>query len=171
VVCQDKRMSFVNPGDVAATGETMTDPCVAFDCGEFGDCKSINMTPTCLCDQGYVAVGSMDATGARSTRCEKPMIAIPSLFYAQRLPDLPSELPGGTKVVITTPPAMQMPVIQPRMTDLGSNSGAMPIPARTTPADTSNDCHVRAPGARTGSGATTLLFVALAWLGWRRRRA
>jgi hypothetical protein len=170
VVCQDQRMSFVNPGDVAVTGEKMMDPCLNFDCGELGECRSVNMTPTCVCDQGSVAVGSMDSAGVRSTRCAKPMIAVPPRFYAQRLPDLPEDLPGGRTVKLE-PSEAQMPVVQPRMSDLGSGSGALPDAAPgPASSDSSDDCHVRAPGARTGSGAALLLLLAAAGLGWRRRR-
>jgi MYXO-CTERM domain-containing protein len=39
------------------------------------------------------------------------------------LPDLPSDLPGGRQIMVNT----SMPIVQPRMNDLGSNSGALPV--------------------------------------------
>ena len=67
VACQDQRMSFLNPGDREIPGATpLPDPCVGFDCGA-GTCVPMNMTPTCVCDRGLVAIGSIDAeTGAVS---------------------------------------------------------------------------------------------------------
>jgi hypothetical protein len=122
VVCQDARMSFINPGDEMPSGQSMPDPCVSFDCGPNGSCLSMNMTPTCVCDEGYVAVGSFGNDGTRQTSCKKPMIPVPSEFYMQRLPDLPQELPGGRAMASSD----DLPVVQPSMDDLGSNG--MPVP-------------------------------------------
>ncbi len=96
VACQDMRMSFLNPGDRETPDATpLPDPCVGFDCGA-GTCVAMNMTPTCVCDAGRVAVGDIDfETGTRSTRCVAPVAPIPARFYDQRLPDRPLELPSG----------------------------------------------------------------------------
>jgi hypothetical protein len=158
VVCQDVRMSFVNPGDKMDDGATMPDPCLDFDCGANGACIAINMTPTCACDPGFVAVGSFDASGTRSTACRKPMIEVPMAFYEQRLPDLPAELPGGRKQ-----PGSKLPVIKPSMNDLGSHSGA--LPAGASKAD-DGGCNVAAIGGRTHQR----WLLALSLLAFVRRR-
>jgi hypothetical protein len=192
VVCQDARMSFVNPGDVAASGASMPDPCQTFDCGANGQCLSVNMTPTCVCDRGFVALGSFAADGTRSTRCEQPMVVIPDEFYAQRLPDLPVELPGGRLMPDVDP---MLPVIEPSMDDLGSNGMPVPdgdsnmppaagmagqgsgepdgpnTPAGMTPS-ASDDCAVSAVGARNSRGAAFALLALIgAVLTLRRRRS
>ncbi len=103
VACQDMRMSFLNPGDREAPGESpLPDPCVGFDCGE-GTCVAMNMTPTCRCAEGRVAVGSVAADGTRLTRCAGPTEPVPADFYQRRLPPLPAALPGGRDVVIPPP--------------------------------------------------------------------
>jgi MYXO-CTERM domain-containing protein len=103
VSCQDQRMSFLNPGDRPIPTEApLPDPCVGFDCG-VGRCVPINMTPTCECVQGMVAVGSFDAaTGARSTSCVTPDLPVPGGFYRLRLPSRPASLPAGTQVLTPT---------------------------------------------------------------------
>ena len=194
VVCQDARMSFVNPGDVTASGAEMLDPCQSFDCGPNGECLAVNMTPTCVCDHGFVALGSFPAAGGRATRCEQPMIAVPDDFYRQRLPDLPTELPGG-RVMEVDP---MRPVVEPTMDDLGSNG--MPVPDDDDPDgapsgggsagqaggddDTGPDglpmpdgdgasedgiCAVSAPGAAERGPLGVLWLLGLLWL--RRRRS
>jgi hypothetical protein len=171
VICQDARMSFVNPGDKTASGENMTDPCVNFDCGVNGGCLAMNMTPTCVCDAGFVAVGSFNATGARTTSCEKPTITVPMTFYQQRLPDLPKDLPGGR--VMKTYSTVSLPVIKPRMADLGSHSGALPSaePKASSPASSaSGGCHVAAvSGGRDAYNAVWWLGLLAAWFGRGRR--
>jgi MYXO-CTERM domain-containing protein len=99
VACQDMRMSFLNPGDREVPGATpLPDPCVGFDCGA-GTCVPMNMTPTCVCDRGLVAVGAIDFdAGTRSTECVRPDTPIESGFYGQRLPERPLNLPGGREV-------------------------------------------------------------------------
>ena len=83
VVCQDERMSFVNPGDIdVATGMPLADPCLAASCGGHGRCVSMNMTPTCKCDRGFVAVAQADG----SLNCAAPRSPIPNNFYARDLP-------------------------------------------------------------------------------------
>ncbi len=106
VACQDMRMSFLNPGDREVPGATpLPDPCVGFDCGA-GTCVPMNMTPTCVCDQGLVAVGSIDFdAGTRATECVRPDNPIESGFYGQRLPDRPVNLPGGREVDTPEAPA------------------------------------------------------------------
>ncbi len=105
VACQDMRMSFLNPGDRETPDATpLPDPCVGFDCGE-GTCVPMNMTPTCVCDRGLVAIGSIDPeTGARSTSCVAPTEPIPSSFYDERLPERPTTLPAGRDVEVAAPP-------------------------------------------------------------------
>ncbi|MEM1414322.1 MAG: DUF2330 domain-containing protein [Myxococcota bacterium] len=106
VACQDQRMSFLNPGDVEIPGATpLSDPCVGFDCG-FGTCVPMNMTPTCACDRGFVAVGSL-VDGARSTRCVAPVEPVPTTFYqATVLPPRPTNLPAGRTVELPDAPSV-----------------------------------------------------------------
>jgi hypothetical protein len=103
VICQDQRMTFLNPGDNEAGFEALPDPCATFECGQFGTCVPINMTPTCVCQRGYVAVGNFDSEGVRQTSCVQPLQAIPDSFYEQRLPELPAEMPGGRDVDVPPP--------------------------------------------------------------------
>ena len=103
VICQDQRMSFLNPGDQEAGMETLPDPCATFDCGSNGRCVPVNMTPTCECDAGFVATGSVTAEGVRVTTCTTPDTAIPDSFYEQRLPELPQDMPGGREVEVPEP--------------------------------------------------------------------
>jgi hypothetical protein len=168
VVCQDQRMSFVNPGDVMTGGEVMPDPCQGFDCGPEGECNAINMTPTCVCDQGYVAYGSFNADGTRRTTCAKPMLAVPSEFYLQRLPNLPASLPGGRSVMVD----MAMPVVAPSMGDLGSTSGALPKPNATPePArgDASSGCSTSKADASSVYGAILCAIALAIWFTTKRR--
>jgi hypothetical protein len=186
VVCQDARMSFVNPGDQAGSGGVMPDPCASFDCGANGECVAINMTPTCRCDHGFVALGSVADDGTRSTRCEQPMLPVPPELYRLRLPDLPADLPGGrVKVEVD----LSLPIVQPMMSDLGSDGvprGRAPanVPVDTGATGTTDarsesrrigepreGCAVAGAGAQRPRGwlARGLLgWIALAW--WRRRR-
>lgn len=95
VSCVDRRMSFVSPGDrETPDGPRLPDPCVGFDCG-MGSCVSVNMTPTCECDRGAVAVGSFGAEGERVTRCVAPLEPIPDEFYGGSLPARPGDPSGG----------------------------------------------------------------------------
>ena len=83
VVCQDERMSFVNPGDRDdATGAPLADPCLATSCGSHGRCIAMNMTTTCKCDRGFMAVAAADG----SLNCRAPAEPIPYTFYARALP-------------------------------------------------------------------------------------
>ncbi|MDH5492702.1 MAG: DUF2330 domain-containing protein [Myxococcales bacterium] len=143
VACQDQRMSFLNPGDVEIPGATpLPDPCVGFECGA-GTCVAMNMTPTCICEQGLVAVGSLSAEGGRLTRCVTPTVAVPGAFYDRRLPSRRAALPVGREYVIAPPP-------------LVAGGGGCSIPL----------------GAGS-SGAPAAMILAAAWLvlGARRRRA
>lgn len=103
VICQDQRMSFLNPGDQEAGSEALPDPCATFSCGDKGSCVAVNMTPTCVCDKGFVALGGVDAAGARLTSCVAPNTEIPDSFYEKRLPELPTEIPGGRPVDVPEP--------------------------------------------------------------------
>lgn len=103
VICQDRRMSFLNPGDQEAGNEALPDPCATFSCGPNGSCVPVNMTPTCVCDKGFVATGGLDEVGLRVTTCVVPDEAIPDSFYEQRLPNLPEEIPGGIDVEVPPP--------------------------------------------------------------------
>jgi hypothetical protein len=106
VACQDMRMSFVNPGDRELPGAPpLGDPCVGFDCGDGGTCVAMNMTPTCQCAEGLVAVGSLAEDGSRRTRCTTPLDAIPDDFYQLRPAALPAALPGGRDVYVPPPTA------------------------------------------------------------------
>jgi hypothetical protein len=187
VVCQDARLSFVNPGDTAAGGAETLDPCQNFDCGGNGECLAINMTPTCVCDRGFVALGSFAADGARATRCEQPMIAVPEEFYRQRLPDLPAELPGGR--VMETEVDPMLPVVEPTLDDMGSmgmpvprgddglapasgsagDSGEQPSELASTPSrEEHRNCTVSTPGGRGSAQLGALWLLGLLWPHRRR---
>jgi hypothetical protein len=110
VICQDGRMSFLNAGDRDfETDEVLPDACAGFDCGENGRCTAVNMTPTCVCDQGFIAVGGVDAGGARRLSCVEPDTEVPKAFYAASLPELPLDLPGGREVPRAPSAAFPMP--------------------------------------------------------------
>jgi len=51
IVCQDDTMDFLS-----ALGGDGPDPCAFANCGEFGQCVSVNGFATCSCDDGYAAV-------------------------------------------------------------------------------------------------------------------
>ncbi len=139
VICQDQRMSFLNPGDNEAGAEVLPDPCATFDCGSHGHCMPVNMTPTCVCDAGFVATGSFSAEGARLTTCVQPAQAIPDSFYDNRLPELPAEMPGGKEVSVPDPdPATG--------TGGGPDSGS---------ADGSSDGSSGSTDSATGSGGSS----------------
>jgi len=114
VICQDGRLSFLNPGDRQDDGlDVLPDPCAGFSCGTHGQCVSMNLTPTCVCDQGYVAVGQVSSDGTRQMNCAQPMQAVPAAFYASTLPALPEALPGGREVLLTQPEPMPAPGTTP----------------------------------------------------------
>jgi hypothetical protein len=171
VICQDGRMSFLNAGDRdEETGSVLPDACAGYDCGEHGQCTAVNMTPTCVCDQGFVAIGSFDSTGARRTRCLAPTDTVPREFYDKRLPALPADLPGGREVVV----ADVMAPVTPPATPEPSSGFPMPRPnpdlgGSSPPSSASKDggCSMAA-GA---SPAPWLLVGLLAAARARRRRA
>ncbi|WP_437276515.1 DUF2330 domain-containing protein [Sorangium sp. So ce375] len=104
VTCQDLRMSFLNPGDRALPdAPPLADPCATFDCGSNGECVPMNMTPTCRCSTGYVAVGAIAGDGSRQTTCVLPDEPVPASFYDRRVPSLPDSLPGGRPVDVPPP--------------------------------------------------------------------
>jgi hypothetical protein len=151
VVCQDARLSFLNPGDREADSlDTLPDPCATAECGEHGQCVSVNLTPTCVCDQGYVAV-PVGTQGSRSTRCVEPAETVPRRFYATALVDLPELLPGGRDVELVPTPA--------------EPAGGYPTPSSSG----GGGCAV-APQRHAGAQALWLLAAAAA-LGGARRRA
>lgn len=101
-------MSFLNPGDVELPGATpIPDACVGFECGSHGACVAVNMTPTCVCDQGYVAVGAFTAEGGRLTNCVAPRQRVSASFYDRRLPERSLALPSGrTETLLPAPTDM-----------------------------------------------------------------
>lgn len=182
VICQDGRLSFLNPGDQNEDGgDTLPDPCASFSCGQNGQCVSMNMTPTCVCDQGFVAVGGIAADGSRLMDCVAPPDLVPASFYQQTLPALPVALPGGREVAITDP----LPMLDAM--DDGSEppaepSADFPMP-RFDPAVPGSDSFApAAPQSSSGGGCSVsstrsssdgawLALVGLGlWAGRRRRR-
>jgi hypothetical protein len=125
VTCQDQRMSFMNPGESDETGEKFADPCVGFSCGEHGACVAMNLTPTCVCEQGYAATGSLHpSSGQRLTSCVKPATKVPTGFYNRRPPPLaPGMVAGRTlalepangKPDVTLPPMYGEPSDEPTL--------------------------------------------------------
>jgi hypothetical protein len=125
VICQDGRLSFLNPGDREAEGlDVLPDPCAGFSCGSNGQCIAMNLTPTCVCDQGFVAVGQMDSAGTRKMNCVAPSSQVPASFYANTLRQLPPTLPGGREVILTEPEPMPMPGMEPEPVP----TGGFPMP-------------------------------------------
>lgn len=170
VICQDGRMSFLNAGDRdEETGSVLPDACAGYDCGDHGQCTAVNMTPTCVCDEGFVAIGSFDSSGARRTRCLAPTEAVPREFYDKRLPALPADLPGGREVVVagalpplappTPEPSAGFPMPRPNP-ELGGSSTPNPT------ASGDGGCSM----ARATAPGTWLLAGLLAIARARRRR-
>ncbi len=176
VICQDGRLSFLNPGDRESdAAEVLPDACAGFSCGDNGQCVAMNMTPTCVCDQGFVAV----STGAaRGMTCLQPPELVPASFYEGRLPALPAELPGGREVTLTEPEPMPAPG------DVGGDdepAAADPEPPGTFPMPRTNPDLAMTRSASSGGCdlgtappgsalATWLSALALAALGRRRFR-
>ncbi|MCC7540451.1 MAG: DUF2330 domain-containing protein, partial [Deltaproteobacteria bacterium] len=147
VSCVDTRMSFLNPGDREVPGaDPLPDACVGIDCGEGSECVAMNMTPTCICAIGMVAIGTVDSSGIRQTRCVAPREPVPVDFYTLRVPSLPIELPGGR-------PSMELPNAPP-------------------PRDTSSDGGSCSAAGDAGAGSFALVLFALVGLAFvsRRRR-
>ncbi len=112
VICQDQRLSFVNPGIVTmldGQSVVMNDPCESFACGEGATCVSVNMTPTCVCAKGMVAIPSGEG---RAVSCVVPDLRVPDEFYTQPLSELDPELIAGrSKIVMPadTPEGIELP--------------------------------------------------------------
>ncbi len=156
VICQDGRLSFLNPGDREdEAADALPDPCATFSCGDNGQCVAMNLTPTCVCDQGFVAVGQLGADGTRQLRCVQPTEAIPASFYAGRLPALPAALPGGREVVLTAAAPMPAPGSSPEPA-VGAD---FPMP-RANPELGPSQIPVGSPGAGSRSDGGCSLSVA-----------
>jgi hypothetical protein len=161
VICQDARLSFLNPGDREADSlDTLPDPCASFECGEHGQCVSMNLTPTCVCDQGYVA--ALPAFGdprvnPRPVLCVEPGEGVPRSFYATAIAELPELLPGGREVeLVPTPAEPEGGYPMPRTS--GADGGCAIAPQQPTPA------------AARLLGASWLLAAGLAGIARRRTR-
>ena len=93
VACADRRLNFlVETSDQAETTPAVfADPCIGNSCGPNGRCASLNGTPTCDCDRGFVAVGRRADDGGAFTECIAPERPVPDEFYLRSLrePDLP----------------------------------------------------------------------------------
>lgn len=170
VICQDMRMSFLNPGDKNADGtDALPDTCAGYDCGTNGQCVAMNLTPTCVCDQGYVAVGDIDDSGVRSTRCVAPLQEVPAEHYQRLLPALPAGFAGGRGVPDAMPEPsdlLDVPVADPREDE-------PPVPGTTDDDTGSGDSTVGlcSIGARPVPGFGALVaFAAVALVRRRRTR-
>jgi hypothetical protein len=181
VICQDGRMSFLNAGErETADADVLPDACAGYDCGERGQCIAMNLTPTCVCDQGFVAVGSVDPNGARRVRCTAPDDVVPAAFYDKRLPGLPSELPGGRDVgVAEVVPMVTPPVGMPTPPVVAEPSAGFPMPRANPeyppPPSTSNantgGCQLdaRSRGATSSAALLGMAALGLTLAGARRR--
>jgi hypothetical protein len=180
VICQDQRMSFLNPGDQTAGAEALPDPCATFSCGDNGSCVAVNMTPTCVCNQGFVAVAALTPEGMRLTSCATPDAAIPESFYNQRLPELPPEFPGGRPVEVPEPEPTTSSSDSSSTTTgsvaSGSGVGGTGVGAGGEPNAAESEssggggCSVVA-GAGAPAGALAFAWAGLAFGAMRRRRA
>jgi hypothetical protein len=173
VICQDGRLSFLNPGDREDdAAETLPDPCATFSCGDHGQCVAMNLTPTCVCDQGFVAIGSVSTDGVRQMTCIEPPDLVPASFYVKALVALPDSLPGGRDVPITTP--LTMPVAQ-TSEPTPTGDGSFPMP-RTNPALATTSTSASNGGCsfalgRDSSGGWAWLALGAALAATRQRRA
>jgi hypothetical protein len=152
IICQDGRLSFLNPGDrETESSDVLPDACAGFSCGLNGQCVAMNLTPTCVCDQGFVAVPAVTSSAAlRGVTCVRPPEAVPANFYEGRLPPLPDDLPGGRQVAITEP--LPLP-------DDGTGQPSTPDPAAVEPPGTF-PMPRREPGSSRGSGGSACSIVA-----------
>jgi hypothetical protein len=135
----------------------------------------MNLTPTCVCDQGYVAVGQIASDGTRRMNCVKPAEAVPADFYAHTLPALPQALPGGREVKLTEPepmpavgvtpePAMNADFPMPRS---NPELGPSQVPVAKSSGGGGGGCNLSAPASsRTAWGWIAALGLAAS----RRRR-
>ena len=168
VTCQDQRMSFINPGETDMSGVTFPDPCVGYSCGQYGRCVAMNLTPTCECQQGFVAIGGLMTDGqTRRTECAAPLNAVDKSFYNRRPPALAAGMTAG-RVVEVAPVSNPSDVIMP-----GTYGEPMPALA-TQPAKENHGCSVgHGESTRGDQGARATLWLALSALAWRvvRRRS
>ena len=162
VTCQDQRMSFMNPGETDEAGAQFTDPCVGYSCGDHGKCISMNLTPTCACDEGYVAVGSLD-NAKRQTTCVMPSAQIAKSFYNRRPPALSDGMIAGRLVTLAAPMAAPDVAMPTRYGD--------PAPLTPVVSDPVESKHDGCRAAAGGSACSAGMLLALAWLARRRRRA
>jgi hypothetical protein len=170
VVCQDGRMSFLNPGDRELdTLGFLPDTCVDFDCGENGRCVPMNLTPTCVCDEGYVARGELGSAGERRTTCVLPPEPIPAAFYGRRLRALPEELPGGRSITVDDAPVNGIPGAVDG-NDPDDETFPMPRPTDAVARSSSDGGCALAPSAASHGGSALVLAAGLGWLLSRRGR-
>jgi MYXO-CTERM domain-containing protein len=93
VHCVDVRLNFVGP-DFAPIGQVtdvMPDPCLTTECGDHGECVSLNGFPTCRCETGYVGAALQQPDGTFGVRCTQPEEELPLEVYTRALrePGLP----------------------------------------------------------------------------------
>jgi hypothetical protein len=159
VVCQDGRLSFLNPGDRETDdADALPDPCAGYSCGH-GQCVSMNLTPTCVCDQGFIAVGRVNTDGSRQTSCVKPLSPVPLSFYDGRLPALPEGSPGGRLVAVP----------EPALSTVATEAAGFPMPRGRD--QQGAGCALPAAGSSNPPGVRWVaVALALAGLGWRWRR-
>lgn len=100
VACVDPSRSLIDPGEA--------DPCASFDCG-LGSCVAVNMTPTCRCSEGAVAIGLRATDGGRITRCVRPddVVALPPP------PPPPVAIDAGTSGIDAGPSDAGAPIYAP----------------------------------------------------------
>jgi hypothetical protein len=160
VSCVDKRLSFLNPGDRNAAGEALSDPCVGVDCGGHGKCVPMNMTPTCECEHGYVAQGSVSANGKRGGQCLTPSVQVPSDFYNRRTPTRDAKLPIGRELPVVMPSGQSDP------DDPVPEGNMMAMTGNDKPTDAITDgdnssCSLRARGPRRTTPNAALILLGL----------
>jgi hypothetical protein len=180
-------MSFLNPGDrETEDADVLPDACAGYDCGEHGRCTAMNMTPTCVCDQGFVGVTRTNTAGDRRVTCTAPDDAVPAAFYDKRLAPLPVELPGGRDVGVPEVVPMATPTPTPATVPVtplpGPPSAAFPMPRANPdyPASTPGSPASASAGSNGGCGLAQpsgdgaalagLAALLLGAAGWRRGR-
>lgn len=162
ITCQDQRMSFMNPGEKDESGVTFADPCVGFSCGDHGRCVSMNLTPTCECDAGYVAVGALSESGARETECVQPLKAVPKSFYNRRPPELAAGMVAGRSVTLE-------PAAEGADVPMADTYGLPMLPKPSAGSgEGKGGCSVDASG-HSGLGAAWFAALGLGLMFWRRR--
>ncbi|MDB4975736.1 MAG: putative rane-associated protein [Myxococcaceae bacterium] len=165
VVCQDQRMSFMNPGENDEAGAQFIDPCVGYSCGDHGQCVSMNLTPTCVCEQGYVAVGGLAQKGKRQTRCALPTAAIDKSFYNRRPPALAEGMVAGRQV--TVPPAKGRADVQ-TPARYGDPVPASPLGNASDKDKGDDGCSAGSSRGRSSAAPAWLVLATALW--YRRRR-